>query len=229
MRILLFLMPVLTAVTVFGCACSHVDPKVVDSLEQKQMQLIERYQLYDDTSAVKEALEVVDRLIALKPGNVKYKMNRLQLLIFDQQYDSAKSMLVNEKLAPKIFPTQIFPDYEKHLLVHLDMLKAHDSGDSLAVKRNLSAMQKILRDWIFSDSFDLEDFCENYQSFDQEIIFKDSMFLKWLNVRFTQGGREAVMEELDEIGKKYDRGDNLHEIRSEYYGYNDVMNPYIFM
>ena len=221
---------VVTAILTLSCGKSaKADRHLVDSLERRVPELIMAYDFEEDSSAIKEAIGIIDRLLAMKPDNFTYKAEKIQLLVYDGQYDLAGTMIVNEDFVGRIYPDDFFPGYEDLLLANLDALKANDAGDQAGVSQSLDRMQRILKDWIFSEHFDFKDFCDNMSSDSQSIIFKEAMFLKWLNVLYTQGGNEAVQQELRRVINDYGVADQLNTFTQDTYGYTTVLQPHIFM
>lgn len=221
---------IVTALSVCLMSCgqsARSDSVLIDTLENRYAQSLYKFQVYSDTSGLSEALDLLDQLIALKPREAKYLFQKIHVVVEAKRYDEARAMLNDSLVALMFEHVKELHGGKEYARLKIDALEAYDKGDSTLYRSKVDSLESMVREYLFSDGFDMEYFCRHRGEVSEKVIAQGVAFNSWLGLLNVRGGREEVIAELEKLKSDYGLTDEFDDYLSDYYMFHENLDTFL--
>lgn len=218
---------IVTALSACLMSCgqsARSDSALIDTLENRYAQSRYKFQVYSDTSGLSEALDLLDQLIALKPREAKYRFQKIHVVVEAKRYEEARAMLNDSLVALMFEHVKELHGGKEYARLKIDALEAYDKGDSTLYRSKVDSLESMVREYLFSDGFDMEYFCRHREEVSERIITQGVAFGSWLELLNVRGGREEVIAELEKLKSDYGLTDEFDDYLSDDYMFHENLD-----
>lgn len=222
---------IVTALSACLMSCgqsARSDSALIDTLENRYAQSRYKFQVYSDTSGLSEALDILDQLIALKPREANYLFQKIHVVVEAKRYDEARAML-NDSLVALMFERvkELHGGGKEYARIKIDALEAYDKGDSTLYRSKVDSLESMVREYLFSDGFDMEYFCRHRGEVSEKVIAQGIAFNSWLGLLNVRGGKEEVIAELEKLKSDYGLTDEFDDYLSDDYMFHENLDNFL--